>query len=84
MIERKHVRCLFQLIVKQARAEGFLVWQFGDRFEQGLRQMAQWINEGKLKYRETIIAGIENAPRAFLALFTGQNIGKQLVKIADL
>lgn len=76
-------RWLFQLIVKQARAEGFFVWQFADRHGEGLRQMAQWIKEGKIKYRETIVAGIENAPRAFLALFSGQNIGKQLVQVAS-
>jgi hypothetical protein len=70
--------------VKQARAEGFLVYQFADRFDEGLRQMAQWLQEGKLKYRESIIEGIENAPRAFLGMLRGENIGKQLVKVADL
>jgi hypothetical protein len=46
--------------------------------------MAQWIREGKLKHRETIVDGIENAPRAFIGMLQGENIGKQLVKIADL
>jgi len=77
-------RWLWALIVKQARAEGFLVYQFADRFEEGLRQMARWLQEGKLKYRESIIEGIENAPRAFLGMLQGENIGKQLVKVADL
>jgi hypothetical protein len=77
-------RWLWALIVKQARAEGFLVFQFADRFDEGLRQMAQWLRKGKLKYRENIIEGIENAPRAFLGLLKGENIGKQLVKVADL
>jgi NADPH-dependent curcumin reductase CurA len=77
-------RWLRVLLVKQVRAEGFLVFQFADRFEQSLRQMAQWLQEGKLKYRENIIEGIENAPRAFIGMLRGENIGKQLVKVADL
>jgi NADPH-dependent curcumin reductase CurA len=76
-------RWLWALIVKQARAEGFLVFQFADRYDEGLRQMALWLREGRLKYRETILDGIENAPRAFIGMLQGENIGKQLVKIAD-
>jgi hypothetical protein len=75
-------RWLWALIVKQARAEGFLVFQFTDRFEEGIRQMAQWLKEGKLKYRENIVVGLENAPRAFIGMLQGENIGKQLVKVA--
>ncbi|MFS8512136.1 MAG: NADP-dependent oxidoreductase, partial [Planifilum fulgidum] len=41
------------------------------------------VSQGKLKYRETIIEGLENTPRAFLGLFRGENIGKQLVKVAE-
>lgn len=76
-------RWLWALIVKQAKAEGFLVFQFADRFQEGLNQMAQWLKDGKLKYRETITEGIEKAPRAFIGMLRGENIGKQLVKIAD-
>jgi len=75
-------RWLWALIVKQARAEGFLVFQFADRSDEALRRMAAWLREGKLRYRETIADGIENAPRAFIAMLKGENIGKQLVKIA--
>lgn len=77
-------RWLWALIVKQARAEGFLVYQFRDRFEGALRRMAQWVKEGKLQYRENIVEGLENAPRAFIGMLKGENIGKQLVKIAGL
>ena len=76
-------RCLIQLLVKQARAEGFLVMQFADRFEMGRRQMARWIEEGRLRYRERIVDGIENAPRAFIGMLEGENIGKQLVRVAE-
>jgi hypothetical protein len=75
-------RLLWRLVVQQARAEGFMVHQFADRFPEGLRQMAAWIREGKISYRETITDGIQNAPKAFIGLFTGQNIGKQLVRVA--
>lgn len=74
-------RVLWRLVAKQARAEGFMVYQFADRFEEGRRQIAQWIQEGRITYRETITDGIENAPKAFIGLFTGQNIGKQLVRV---
>jgi len=75
-------RMLWRLVAQRARAEGFMVYQFADRFPEGLRQMSQWIREGRITYRETITDGIENAPKAFIGLFTGQNIGKQLVRVA--
>jgi NADPH-dependent curcumin reductase CurA len=74
-------RLLWQLIVKQARAEGFLVSQFAERYEEARRRMAEWLRAGRLKYRETIVDGIENAPRAFLGLFSGENVGKMLVRV---
>jgi NADPH-dependent curcumin reductase CurA len=74
---------LTMLLVRQARAEGFLVSQFVDRYPEGLRQMSQWLKEGKLKYKEDIEHGLENTPRAFMAMLNGRNLGKQLVKVAD-
>jgi NADPH:quinone reductase len=76
-------RWLGQLVVKQAKVEGFLVMQYADRFEEGLRQLTSWLREGRIKYREDIMEGLENAPRAFIRMMEGANIGKQLVKIAD-
>lgn len=76
-------RWLWQLIVRQARAEGFLVFKFAARFPEALPRMAQWLHEGKLKYRETIAEGLENAPRAFIDMLQGENIGKQLVRVAE-
>ena len=67
------------LLTKQARAEGFIVTQFADRFPQGIAQMAQWLREGKLKYREEIVRGFENAPRALIGVLSGANTGKMLV-----
>lgn len=75
---------LTSLLVKQARAEGFLVFQFIDKYPDGIKQMAQWLREGKLKYDEDIEEGIENTPRAFISMLRGRNRGKQLVKVAEL
>jgi len=75
-------RLLGRLVVRQAKAEGFLVTQFADRYKEALTVMAQWIKEGKLKYRESIVEGIENAPKAFIGMLLGENTGKMLVKVA--
>ena len=74
---------LTTLLVKQDRAEGFLVFQFLDKYPEGLKQMAQWLKEGKIKYKEDIENGFENTPRAFMAMLQGRNLGKQLVKVSD-
>jgi NADPH-dependent curcumin reductase CurA len=76
-------RWLGHLIAKQAKVEGFLVQQFADRYDAALRQLSAWLKENKLRYREDIMNGIENAPRAFIGLMEGKNIGKELVKVAD-
>ncbi|REK09909.1 MAG: NADP-dependent oxidoreductase [Planctomycetota bacterium] len=74
-------RWLWALIVKQARAEGFLVFQFADKFQQGAVEMAGWIKDGKLKFREDIVEGFENLPKAFIGMLQGDNTGKRLVKV---
>ena len=76
-------RLLWQLIAKRARVEGLLVGDFADRHEDGLLQMAEWVQDGKLKYRETITEGFENAAEAFISMLKGGNIGKQLVKVSE-
>ncbi|HVP46489.1 MAG TPA: NADP-dependent oxidoreductase [Bryobacteraceae bacterium] len=76
-------RLLWNLIVKQARAEGFLVFQFASRYAEGLKQMAEWLKAGKLKYGEQFVDGIENTPRAFIGMLQGENTGKQLVRVAS-
>ncbi len=77
-------RFLWHLITKRARIEGFLVFDFVEQHPQALKQMAEWLQQGKLKYRETITeGGIEKAPAAFISMLKGGNIGKQLVKVAE-
>ena len=70
------------LLVKSALMQGFIVSDYAARFGEGLRQLGAWVAEGRLKYAESIVEGFENAPRAFLGLFAGENTGKQLVKVA--
>ncbi|XP_063591685.1 prostaglandin reductase 1-like [Penaeus indicus] len=67
------------LITKQLRVEGFLVNRWLNRWLEGLTQMKQWVQEGKMKYKETITQGFENMPKAFIGLFHGENIGKAVV-----
>ena len=74
-------RLLWYLIIKRARAEGFLVFQFADRYREAREQIAQWLRAGKITYRESVVDGLENAPKAFIGLFQGANIGKQLVRV---
>lgn len=71
------------LLIKSALMQGFIVSDYVARFGEGLAQLSQWVAEGKLKYAESIVEGFENAPRAFIGLFAGENLGKQLVKVAD-
>ncbi len=70
------------LVVNSALMKGFIITDYASRFSEGARQMAQWFSEGKLKYAETIVEGFENTPRAFIGLFRGENLGKQIVKVA--
>jgi hypothetical protein len=63
--------------------EGFLVSQFAGRFDEGLQQLSTWLKEKRLRYREDVLEGLENAPMAFIRMLEGKNIGKQLVKVAE-
>ncbi|EQB09458.1 hypothetical protein RLDS_24870 [Sphingobium lactosutens DS20] len=70
------------LIVKRARMQGFLATDFSDRFNEAAAQLANWIREGRLRYREDILEGLENAPGALQRLYSGQNDGKLLIRLA--
>jgi hypothetical protein len=76
-------RWLGQLIVKQAKVQGFQVSSYAERFPAGLEQLASWLKEGKLKYREDVAQGIEAAPQAFIGMLEGKNQGKQLVQLSE-
>jgi NADPH-dependent curcumin reductase CurA len=76
-------RLLGMLIVAKAKAQGFIVTDYMPRFGEALAEMSDWYREGKLKYREDIVEGFENLPKAFIGLFHGENIGKRMVKVTD-
>ncbi len=61
----------------------FIVTEWLEEFEESTRVLGEWIKEGKLKYRETVVEGLENAPAAFRMLFTGENFGKLMIKVAE-
>lgn len=68
------------LLTKSVRLQGFIVRDYGARFGDAIAQLSQWLGEGRLKYTETIIEGFGKLPEAFLGLFSGENIGKMLVR----
>ncbi len=74
-------RSLGFLIVLRARLEGFLVSDYVHRFPEGLQRLGRWLAEGKLRYREDVTEGLENAPAAFMGMLRGENRGKTLVKL---
>lgn len=69
------------LLVNRALMQGFIITDYAPRFAEGVMQLAQWVAAGKLKYAETIVEGFENTPQAFIGLFSGDNLGKQIVKV---
>jgi NADPH-dependent curcumin reductase CurA len=74
-------RLLPWVVYKKLLIQGFLIGDYKDRFEEGRQQLQQWLKDGKLQYRETIIKGLEQLPEAFIGLFFGRNEGKMLVEI---
>jgi NADPH-dependent curcumin reductase len=73
---------LVPLLINRVKLQGFIVSDHADRAAAALGELGKWVAEGKIKYRETIANGIENAPGAFIGMLKGANVGKQLVKLA--
>ena len=74
-------RNLMYVVGKSLKMQGFIVTDFLDLVPQFFADMGGWIAAGKIKWRETVVDGIENAPQAFLGLFKGENTGKMLVRL---
>jgi hypothetical protein len=75
-------RGLRSVLVNRIRMQGMIVFDWKDRYGEALPTLMSYVADGKLKYRESIVEGLDNAPRALIALLKGENFGKQLVRIA--
>jgi NADPH-dependent curcumin reductase CurA len=72
---------MFLAITKRLRLQGFIVRDHYDMLNQFHVDISKWVNGGRIKWKETIFEGLDNAPKAFIALFNGENFGKTLVRI---
>jgi len=71
------------LLIHRALINGFIVSDHVNRMGDFLADCSRWVREGKLKYREDVVVGLENASDAFIALLQGKNFGKLLVRVSD-
>ncbi|WP_256830646.1 NADP-dependent oxidoreductase [Pseudomonas sp. Pse1] len=72
------------LLTKRVRMQGFIVFDdYGDRHSEFFKAMAPWVREGKVKFREDVADGLEQAPEAFIGLLEGRNFGKLVVRVAN-
>ena len=69
------------LIKNSALMQGFIIFDYVDKYPDAMNQLGQWLGEGKLSYKETIVEGFEATPQAFIDLFKGKNKGKMIVKV---
>ena len=69
------------VLVNRVRIQGFIVFDFSARYKEGLVQLTDWVRQGKLKYREDIVDGLERAPEALIRLLQGRNFGKMVVRV---
>jgi NADPH-dependent curcumin reductase len=81
-VDRYGVQNLMMAVGMRIRLQGFIVSDHMARWPEALKELAQGVREGRIKYRESVTEGLENAPRAFIGLLKGENFGKQLVKVA--
>jgi NADPH-dependent curcumin reductase len=71
------------LLVHRARMEGMVVFDYASRYPQAISEIAGWIAGGKLKSREDVVEGLDTFPETLLKLFSGENFGKLVLKVAD-
>jgi hypothetical protein len=70
------------ILVKRITMRGFIIFDdYGSRFGEFLTAMQAWLATGRIKYREDVVHGLENAPHAFLGLLSGDNFGKLVVDL---
>ena len=69
------------VLVNRLRIQGFILFDYQDRYEAALADIRQWFKDGKINYREDIADGLENAPAALAGLYEGRNMGRQLIRV---
>lgn len=73
---------MYRVLIKSMQVRGFIVTEFFDQQEKFEEDMLRWLASGEIKYREDVVAGLDNAPQAFLGLLQGQNFGKLIIDVA--
>ena len=76
-------RLMREILVKRLTFRGFIVWDFADQQDEALSHLSAWIRDGRLRYREDFVDGLEQAPQALIGLLRGENFGKLLVRVGD-
>jgi len=71
------------ILTKRLHVQGFIVWDFATQLPQFLADMSQWLREGRVKYKEDITAGLDNAPRELIGLLRGENFGKKIIQVSE-
>ncbi|QUY46551.1 NADP-dependent oxidoreductase [Serratia plymuthica] len=72
------------ILRKRIRMQGFIIFDdYGPEYGDFLQQMGEWVGQGKIKFREDVVDGLENAPQAFIGLLQGKNFGKLVIRVAD-
>jgi NADPH-dependent curcumin reductase CurA len=72
------------LLKRRIKLQGFIIFDdYGPRFGEFIDQMSAWVEEGRIRFREDIVDGLENAPQAFIGLLAGKNFGKLVIRVAN-
>jgi NADPH-dependent curcumin reductase CurA len=78
------VKTFRSLLVNRVKVEGFIISDCRERWPQTLAIIGEWVREGRIRFDETVTVGLENAPRAFIGMFHGQGVGKQIVDLGPM
>jgi NADPH-dependent curcumin reductase CurA len=77
-------RGMILMIGRRLTIRGFIVTDYPQACDEYVKKAIRWLQQGKLRYRESIVEGVENAPQAFIDLLKGRNTGKQIVQLSDI
>jgi NADPH-dependent curcumin reductase CurA len=75
---------MHEILVKRLTYRGFIVWDFQSQMAQFLTDMSAWLHEGRVKYKEDITDGLENAPQELIGLLRGKNFGKKIIRVSKM